>query len=870
MTQSKPLSHSPSQTTIQTISHRPWFIVFCLLALVNVTGCSGCFEGAETIEERQERLKKEKPLDDFDPPEMVVLPADDRESQLNRVKPGHWTSLSTTLKANNFDFRGELYAYTTDQSNQPVQIPKTDYYFSSTRPLVLPKGQSRSADVLYYPPPFSETGSASRLFACDVRPRGGGRPVVFERIGTTRMHPHEYYMVVLSASSDEYQFLNATDVLRPLHGLVSAELAAPHYRLVLPKVIDDRVTVPENTMAWTSTAYVFWDGINPERLSFSQQQALLDWLHFGGQLVISGPDSLNQLKLSFLADYLPADDGGSIELGDADFAEINDHFVTTERINEGNRFTKKRYAVDLRAGSLRGTNLKLRPEATYVENTGKMVAERQVGRGRIAVTAFQIKSPDISKNWKNFDTFLNAVLLRRPPRKFKTDEDGNPVSVWKDDFAVNDPRLVTSLRFFSRDLDSMHGNFRLFDRFQLEGELTEDGNRDDRNSTNLQLKNSIEKANPMGFAGFDSNSQAGIAGWNDESGVSVAARECLREAAGINIPKGSFVLRITAAYLIVLVPVNWFVFWMMGRVEWAWIAAPIIAIVGAVSVVKLAELDIGFARSRTEVAFLETHAGYNRSHLTRYTSLYTSLGTNYDIEFSEPTAVSLPFGRGATAVSNQSRRFATSASEVQYLQEGNDILLDGLQVASNSSTMIHSEYFLSNGEQPLFSWEAKDDETMKLTFGGEFPMVDTAVIRRNESGKLEGAWIGKIQPFGVRSLKFQPISDNWEVFPQWTQSTTFGVESNTESFNLRHLLNAAKDLRQLQPGETRLIGWTEQDLPGMEFSPAANQRTIRTLILAHLDLPTWGAPMRDANTRRFLGQEPEAMRQNQLDAIDSL
>ena len=42
-------------------------------------------------------------------------------------------------------------------------------------------------------------------------------------------------------------------------------------------------------------------------LTNQQQQALLDWLHWGGQLIISGPSSLDKLKGSFLAPYLPGE-----------------------------------------------------------------------------------------------------------------------------------------------------------------------------------------------------------------------------------------------------------------------------------------------------------------------------------------------------------------------------------------------------------------------------------------------------------------------------------------------------------------------------------------------------------------------------------
>ena len=37
-----------------------------------------------------------------------------------------------------------------------------------------------------------------------------------------------------------------------------------------------------------------------------QRQALLDWLYWGGQIIISGPNSLEKLRGEFLDAYLPA------------------------------------------------------------------------------------------------------------------------------------------------------------------------------------------------------------------------------------------------------------------------------------------------------------------------------------------------------------------------------------------------------------------------------------------------------------------------------------------------------------------------------------------------------------------------------------
>ncbi len=127
-----------------------------------------------------------------------------------------------------------------------------------------------------------------------------------------------------------------------------------------------------------------------------------------------------------------------------------------------------------------------------------------------------------------------------------------------------------------------------------------------------------------------------MAAWNDRSGAATAARGALRDAAGISVPRGEFVLQVLAIYLLVLAPVNWGIFRLIGRVEWAWLAAPLIAVAGAFAVIRLAQLDIGFASSLTEVAVAEVQADYPRAHVTRYTALYTSLSTKYKVSFEDP------------------------------------------------------------------------------------------------------------------------------------------------------------------------------------------------------------------------------------------
>jgi hypothetical protein len=105
------------------------------------------------------------------------------------------------------------------------------------------------------------------------------------------------------------------------------------------------------------------------------------------------------------------------------------------------------------------------------------------------------------------------------------------------------------------------------------------------------------------------------------------------------LPSRSTIVQLLAGYLICLVPLNYLLFRSMRRLELAWLAAPILALGAVVVVTKVAQLDIGFARRTTEIAVLELHEGHPRGHLTQYVALYTSLSTNYAIEFRKSTAL---------------------------------------------------------------------------------------------------------------------------------------------------------------------------------------------------------------------------------------
>lgn len=833
--------------------------------MFSVPGCRGCLS-VDPVAERERKKKetqeetekkKKKPKEDFIIQEVQVITADSREVR-NLVKPGHWISATQMMRANNFDFLADLDSATVDRSGEPIELEHAPYGLRMTRPANLPKGQAKNFELYYYIPRRVGPTSQAPWLETSLRARSGGREVRRVMQPTSAMPSYQYYFLVLARDPDRYGYLKApymASIKAPTDSFEEDSML--YYRVVLPTI--DRVApVPSHALTWTTIAYVLWDDLDSTVLAPDQQQAMLDWIHWGGQLIVSGPNSLNRLRRSFLADYLPADEVKTAELTAEDFRELNDHFALTIETD------KAQPRLEPLAGkTMVGVELALQEGGDWVPGAGRLLAERRVGRGRIVVTAFPLTDRDVV-NWPSFDNFFNACILRRPARVYVKGESAMLALNWRDYHDLGrDPRLITTVRYFSRDIDFPLGKAaeeNMQKERQLERERTLGGGLSvgvgmsglggyiPEPSQTVGLPSRHPDSDDYHFGGFLGRAQSGIAGWTDFSGAAHLARTSLQKAAGIEVPEPSFVLKVMAVYLLVLVPVNWGFFRLLGRVEWAWVAAPLIAIIGAVAVAYTAQLDIGFARSRTEIAVLETQGDYHRGHLTRYTALYTSLSTDYELAFDDNSALAAPF-----AVDPNYTRLRHQAVETVYFERGSKMRLRGFPVQSNTTNIVHSEqmYSLDEGIRLV----GDESSLLKVYNGSEFALRDVGVYRRLDDGSVEGAWVGTLEPKTAKTLEFQPQGAKPARFSQWNSSPTTASVAPEGEVSLAPLIDLAIDRLRLRKGDVRLVGWTDAHLKGMEIRPSAAQEVFRTFVVSHLRHGPLDPPESDVNHRKDIVQQ---------------
>ncbi len=821
------------------------WLVLGLSALLMVPGCGGCSKDpAEVAKEKkkkeEEEKKKEKP---FTVGRLQTRPSSSRNSRsktrteiLNTnppCKPGHWTTASLTARANLADFAGDLEVEIGSSPGNILGLPGTPFELASYRDVRLAKGHPKLFEAAFYVPPG--VSRATRV-VYRLRSRRGGPSWLGPDCPMQPMHSYQYHFLVLARLPGRYSYLKRLESIAPPSDVMSGPAMQPYYRVSLieadPK---SRAELPTDALFWTSIAYVLWDDLEPGALSKAQQKALVDWLHWGGQLLVSGPDTLDTLRDSFLAPYLPGEVVGTCEMTEADFQPLRDWSAAKKKPAENVA------PSPLMARPWTGVKVKEHPEAETIEDAGELFWQRRVGSGRIVLSTFRLSGPDLTA-WSLWDEVFNAFLLHRQARSFSGDPDpemGELEVTWADGADRRDPSRTSKLRYFTRQLGS-----RWHSALSLGEVSVADPSQDPYSADYVSYDPAVETpwSNSSSLRGTSPDPTV----WDDYGPIARAAYSSVKDAAKVEVPDRKFVVGVLVIYLAVLVPINWLVFRVIGRVEWAWVAAPIIAIVCTVTVIRMARLDIGFLRARTEVAVVEIQGSYPRAHVSRYTALYTSLSTSYDVHADSPGTLVLPLPQSDFQAASGS-----SSDRLTYRRE-NGMSLSGLPVVSNSIGMIHSEQMSDLGGS--LTLKRMPDGRSQLTNSTRLTLRNTGVLKRGEQGQVWTAWCGTINPETTVALNFvrRKNLDRVKSVALWTDqredSPLTAAKATSGSLNVRRLLDMAGDLNDIAPGDIRLVATTTDEIPGITIDPPAPQVKRAAMVIAHLRYGRGKAPEADTNT----------------------
>src|SRR5207253_2640352 len=126
-------------------------------------------------------------------------------------------------------------------------------------------------------------------------------------------------------------------------------------------------------------------------------------------------------------------------------------------------------------------------------------------------------------DWPVYDALFNAALLRRGPRRFVRSYEDKAGVAWADG-VTEDSARVSQVRIFTRD----EGRTPVYPPKpeQLPWKQGLHARRGQSSDT---------------FDGIAGESSGGVVSWDDQSQASQAARESLKEAASIAVPRAPLV-----------------------------------------------------------------------------------------------------------------------------------------------------------------------------------------------------------------------------------------------------------------------------------------------------------------------------------------
>ncbi|WP_153556898.1 hypothetical protein [Roseimaritima sediminicola] len=809
---------------------RPFWRWLCLLLLLPaLVGCEGC---RHDDPEDDEAL----PVNQFTASAVAPAPSGQAPSDY-RLKPGHWLSASKPLQANREDQRGTLEVFTghvlRDEWGKAQRVAQP---VLAQRPAVLPKGQRKRLDFRALAPLPGRIDAREGFFRDRLISRQQGLAYDSGDKIVEMLRPEQYFFVILTSRPERFVSLQVADWVKPPRDINRDESSANpvNYRVVFPKE-DDLLPLPDTMLDWTSTAYLLWDDVPIDRLTPAQQQAVVDWLHWGGRILINGRYADQTLAGSPLDPWLPMSAERLGEWEPEAFAAMLESWSV-----EDDATTVQQQAVVRQSGARVALEGSLRSEAEAVPNTGDLVLSRRVGLGRIVMTRFDLTT-DVLGNWASRDSFFNNVLLTRPPRRYNDSGDSRLLLEYADDPTSNDnlPALNTWVRLLARD------GLAPFDarRWNLE---------DDAPAPAARRAASGEadegRAAPQEPSSRDRSSQAvssqlaawappasiaeplgGVGAWTDRSQVATLVLNGLVRESGISIPPPSFVAKSLAWYLVILVPLNYLIFRLFRRLEYAWIAVPLIAIGGAVWVARAARLDIGFARLQNELCVLEMQPGYDRAHLSSFLALYSSLGTDYELAFDTADAVALPVGIWHDSLESDSvrLRFGYGAGPI----------LAGVQVASNQTRLVHAEQILSVGGSIALSADGQ-----ALQNDSDLTLEHAFVVRSAGDEGAELAVVRDVASGGTHGLRFSRYDES-----RLDESWQDGDAARELTLPVRQLLVALSSPDVLRAGEARVVASVSSVPSKLRVEPAANQIDRQSVLVAHLQHAAPPAARPDVN-----------------------
>jgi len=782
--------------------------------------------GVDLDAKLKSKKKKEERKPNFEVRRVRTSPSD----SITFIKKNHWSLFHIDLLANHEDTTLEVRT-----SFQPV--PESPHDVQYRRTVHLYKEDERRYRLPVMLSHEYRTGSVE--FA--LYNPGGVMPLVppgVERQPFMLLEAEQFLIVVLSPTPDSFSFLKGMPWVVP--GNDEDDDDRPEKRRyfhVITALEPSKPVVADTALAWSTTTAVIWDDLDPGLLTARQQEALIDWLYWGGQLIVSGGTAAPRLEQSFLAPYLPADVGGSGSL--TDLSVMADRYLSSVTIA---RPTPTYRPINILPDKpVYVAELQPRPGATTTIAAGEfpLLVERPVGRGRIVMAAFSLYQPDLINWGLAYDRFWREAILRLPETKLNPQFNLGQMGRTYVRLSAQD---LSTVRYLSRDLGA--GARRVLD--SPAGSNSGDESLLIAPTGVTPNMAPTTGTGPMGAMaprpGDVQQKTDTVAEWRDDTAVPVNARQTLMDATGIKIPPPEFVLTAALAYLFVLVPLNWLVCrFGFRRPELAWLLAPLIIVGFSFGIIEFAKVNVGFNMTSHEIDVIEAFEGHPRAHVSRFTCVYSGSRVRAKFGYDDQAALALPMAMG-----KQRGQIAERLALDWDMGTGTPVALGNYEINPRSIGMTRAEELRSLGGAIRLTPGVAPD-TWVIDNPTPLDLWDVHLVTANDAtrlgdlaprGKLEFTRTGRSVIPAPRESPADADPDRVrfddDALPGYSTSRKLGDLSPArllELFGDRRLAIGTRPLG------ARLVAWSPRPLPGQTIDPKPDRVIGFTVIVLQLEKP---------------------------------
>ncbi len=442
------------------------------------------------------------------------------------MKPGHWCELRQPLRANLSDESLSIVGTAVDPKPpfSPLQILDLSTPMTFDRNAVLARGQRKLLNYELFFPSLSadlldELADQQAAIRVSISPRSFGAAVYEEAYPVIALQPYQNSIVVVSENPERYQFLGGLSCMTwPSTERGASEKLSP-YRVVSIAAAEVQDCLPSRLQTLTSTSHLVWNDCNAASLTEAQQQAVLDWLHFGGQIIVNGPEAEAGLQGSFLEAYLPLKNIRGTELNESEWIQFgSDWSVPAVGSQEAQKI---RLPQNRKVPGISGEPTK---NARWIKGCEGFVAEVSVAAGRIAMTTFPL-GEELLVRWPSYGSFFNAALLGQPPRAWTRSGSASEVQDGLGELNFigamrgqeQNPAVTTKLRLLGRDLGRMQVDRRRTDS---------------------------PKSRSNGFESEERKEHGDVCRIESDAALANAAAVALQTASGINVPRTSKIVKL--------------------------------------------------------------------------------------------------------------------------------------------------------------------------------------------------------------------------------------------------------------------------------------------------------------------------------------